>query len=138
MVAGQPVVEASQHYPLSPSAQNNNNNDAMFCSAMPASASPQYEYYQPQPEYHQYASNGQQGSPDLCPAHTQLCTVHGDYGKPSNDPYVSLYQTRRLGPLAATRSNPGALSALQRPLLTPATATYYNARHSERRNALRY
>ncbi|XP_018899545.1 fibronectin type-III domain-containing protein 3A isoform X2 [Bemisia tabaci] len=88
MVAGQPVVEASQHYPLSPSAQNNNNNDAMFCSAMPASASPQYEYYQPQPEYHQYASNGQQGSPDLCPAHTQLCTVHGDYG-PVTVPMVS-------------------------------------------------
>lgn len=43
------------------------NNDTMY-----------YDYYQPTQEYQHYPG---QGSPELCPAHTQLCTLHGDYGK---------------------------------------------------------
>jgi hypothetical protein len=38
------------------------HND-MYCS--------QYDYYQ---DYYPQ-------QPELCPAHTQLCTVHGEYGK---------------------------------------------------------
>lgn len=63
MVAGgqQQLLEPHHHHQYT-------NNDTMY-----------YDYYQPQQEYQHYPG---QGSPELCPAHTtQLCTLHGDYGK---------------------------------------------------------
>lgn len=48
-------------------AQEPQNND-MYCS-------PYGEYY-PDSQYYVHG-----GPPEMCPAHTGMCTVHGDYGK---------------------------------------------------------
>lgn len=48
-------------------AQEPQNND-MYCS-------PYGEYY-PDSQYYLHG-----GPPEMCPAHTGMCTVHGDYGK---------------------------------------------------------
>lgn len=57
MVASQSVVQEPQ-------------ND-MYCSPI----SPYGEYY---PDNHYYVPGA---PPEMCPAHSNICTVHGDYGE---------------------------------------------------------
>uniref|UniRef100_A0A8D9EUF7 Uncharacterized protein n=1 Tax=Cacopsylla melanoneura TaxID=428564 RepID=A0A8D9EUF7_9HEMI len=69
MVAGQPIVEPSApHYHHHNNHLNNNNVDIY----------PPHHYSEYHQYHHHFPTNQNPG--EMCPAHTQLCTLHGDYG----------------------------------------------------------
>uniref|UniRef100_A0A8D8Y009 Uncharacterized protein n=1 Tax=Cacopsylla melanoneura TaxID=428564 RepID=A0A8D8Y009_9HEMI len=77
MVAGQPIVEPSApHYHHHNNHLNNNNVDIY----------PPHHYSEYHQYHHHFPTNQNPG--EMCPAHTQLCTLHGDYG-PVTVPMVS-------------------------------------------------